>query len=103
MDRHVAALILSRLVHVLGVEVSPHSKFPCTLLGEYEAVASLEVPTALLPSLAKLNGVEGAKGAVLGGEQGTAVGRARKNRWIWVDVAKSAWLMATTTAAAPAQ
>lgn len=81
MERHVAALILSLLVHVFELGVSPQSKLVCGVEGEYGTAESLNATTALFrPSLAVFVGVEGRPEIVLALFSGTAVGRALKKR-----------------------
>lgn len=99
MERQVAALILSRLVHVFELGESPQSRLVCGVDGEYATAASLRFAIDLfLPSLGRLEGVEGAPEEVGMALRGMAVGRALKNRWEKLGVSS----MFTTTAAAPA-
>ena len=99
MERQVAALILSLLVHVFELGESPHSKLVCGVVGEYGTAVSLSDATVLfLPSLAVFVGVEGANEVVLTEYRGIAVGRALKKRWEYFDSSSTL----TTTAAAPA-
>jgi hypothetical protein len=77
IEIHVAALILSLLVHVFEVGESPQSRLVCGVEGEYGRAESLRVATALfLPSLAVFVGVDGVHAAALEEFKGTAVGRA---------------------------
>jgi hypothetical protein len=99
IDKHVAALILSLLVHVFELGESPQSRLVCGVEGEYGTAESLRAATDLfLPSLAVFVGVEGAIDVILTLLRGTAVGRALKNRCEYFEVSSTL----TTTAAAPA-
>jgi hypothetical protein len=99
IERQVAALILSLLVHVFELGESPHSRLVCGVVGEYGTTESLSDATVLfLPSLAVFVGVEGANDVVLTEFRGIAVGRALKKRWEYFDSSSTL----TTTAAAPA-
>ena len=99
IDKHVAALILSLLVHVFELGDSPQSRLVCGVEGEYGTAESLRAATDLfLPSLAVFVGVEGAIDVILTLLSGTAVGRALKNRCEYFEVSSTL----TTTAAAPA-
>lgn len=100
MERQVAALILSRLVHVFELGESPQSKVVCGGEGEYGADESLSAATdRFLPSLAVFVGVDGAPDEVLAPFEGTAVGRALKNLCEYFDPSSKE----TTTAVAPAR
>lgn len=83
IDRQVAALILSLLVHVFELGDSlPHSKLVCGMLGEYGTAESRRAATALFrPSLAVFVGVEGENDVAFTALSGIAVGRALKKRW----------------------
>jgi hypothetical protein len=86
IERQVAALILSLLVHVLELGESPHSRLVCGVDGVYGATESLRDATDLfLPSLAVFVGVKGANGVVLTELNGIAVGRALKKRCEYLD------------------
>ena len=99
IDRQVAALILSLLVHVLELGESPQSKAVCGVEGEKGSAESLKFATdRLRPSFAVLVGVEGAPVFWPAFICGTAVGRALKKRCEYLDFSS----MFTTTAAAPA-
>jgi hypothetical protein len=81
MEIQVAALILSRLVHVFELGESPQSRLVCGVDGEYGTTESLRFATDLfLPSLAVFVGVDGAPDKELPVLKGIAVGRALKNR-----------------------
>ncbi len=82
IDRHVAALILSRLVQVFEVGESFHSCLEgFGVKGEYPTDESLtDVKVRFFESLAVLVGVEGVHEGKFDGMTGTAAGRARKNR-----------------------
>lgn len=99
IERQVAALIRSRLVHVFEVGESPQSVFVCEGEGEYGTTESLILAIdRFLPSFALFVGVDGPPDNTALPLSGTAVGRARKNRWEYLE---SSFLL-TTTAAAPA-
>lgn len=96
----MAALILSRLVHVLEVGESPQSIFVCGGEGEYGATTESLIITIdrFLPSFAVFVGVDGPPDKTPPPLRGIAVGRALKNRWEYFDASS----LITTTAAAPA-
>jgi hypothetical protein len=99
IERQVAALIRSLLVHVFEFGESPQSRLVCGVEGEYGTAESRKLATVrFLPSFATLEGVDGVPDTKFEELKGTAVGRARKNRCEGFDVSSTL----TTTAAAPA-
>lgn len=101
IDTHVAALILSLLVHVFEDGESPQSKLVCGVVGEYGTAESRRAATALFrPSFGVFVGVEGPKEVAFIALSGSAVGRALKNLWVYLDLSSPEKF--TTTALAPA-
>lgn len=96
MERHVAALIRSRLVHVLESGESLQECLEFVGVEGCTAEDSLRIDVLLRGSHAELTGVDGVAEAELGGSAGTAEGWALKKR---CERCRPSSILTTTTAA----